>query len=229
MADKQNLSILGFYNYDASIFDNLELPDNIDKSLVIDNILLDNAELSLVYTDFDFMKYAIGSWSRSELDIWYRLNKAFNEEYNPLWNVDENTTESRTINRQGTDSKDISGSNQSNSSNTITNNTDLDSTTTNSIKGFNSDTWAEHDKNVLDSSQSDTGSNVGVVSGTEASNEEGSHAENITETFNRKRGGNIGVTMSQQLLQAELDTRPKLNIYKYISKSFKKRFCNMIY
>lgn len=245
MADKQYLSILGFYNYDASIFDNLELPDNIDKSLVIDNILLDNAELSLVYTDFDFMKYAIGSWSKSELDIWDRLNKAFNEEYNPLWNVDENTTETRSINRQGTDSKDVKGSNQNNtnltvtdnSTTTTTNSTDIDSTTINSVKGFNSDTWAEHDKSVLDSSQSDTGSNVlsgtqsnvGVVTGTDASNEEGSHAETITETFNRKRGGNIGVTMSQQLLQAELDTRPKLNIYKYISKSFKKRFCNMIY
>lgn len=229
MADKQFLSILGLYNYDASIFDNLELPDNIDKSLVIDNILLDNAELSLVYTDFNFMKYAIGSWSRSELDIRARLNKAFNEEYNPLWNVDEDTTETRTINRHGTDSKDITGSSQNNSTTTITNSTDLDSTTTNSVKGFNSDTWAEHDKSVLDSSQSDTGSNVGVASGTDTSNEEGSHAETITETFNRKRGGNIGVTMSQQLLQAELDTRPKLNIYKYISKSFKKRFCNMIY
>lgn len=229
MADKQFLSILGLYNYDNSIFDNLELPANIDKSLVIDNILLDNAELSLVYTDFDFMKYAIGSWSRSELDIWDRLNKAFNEEYNPLWNVDEDTTEIRSINRKGTDSRDITGSNQSNSNTTITNSTDIDSTTTNNIKGFNSDTWAEHDKSVLDSSQSDTGSNVGVLSGTEASNEEGSHDETITDSFNRKRGGNIGVTMSQQLLQAELDTRPKLNIYKYISKSFKKRFCNMIY
>lgn len=229
MADKQFLSILGLYNYNDSIFDNLELPSNIDKSLVIDNILLDNAELSLVYTDFDFMKYAIGSWSKSELDIWDRLNKAFNEEYNPLWNVDEDTTEIRSINRKGTDSRDITGSNQSNSNTTITNSTDIDSTTTNSIKGFNSDTWAEHDKSVLDSSQSDTGSNVGVLSGTEASNEEGSHDETITDSFNRKRGGNIGVTMSQQLLQAELDTRPKLNIYKYISKSFKKRFCNMIY
>lgn len=269
MADKQYLSILGFYNYDASIFDNLELPANIDKSLVIDNILLDNAELSLVYTDFEFMKYAIGSWSRSESAIWDRLNKAFNEEYNPLWNVDEDTTETRTIDRHGTDSKDVKGSNQNNtnltvtdnstttttnstdldSTTTTTNSTNLDSTTTNSIKGFNSDNWADHDKSVVDSSQSDTGSNVlsstqsdkgsnvlsstqsnvGVVSGTDASNEEGSHAETITETFNRKRGGNIGVTMSQQLLQAELDTRPKLNIYKYISKSFKKRFCNMIY
>lgn len=229
MADKQFLSILGLYNYDNGIFDNLKLPTEIDRELVIDNILLDNAELSLVYTDFDFMKYAIGSWSKSELDIWDRLNKAFNEEYNPLWNVDENTTETRSINRKGTDSRDITGSNQTNSNTTITNSTDIDSTTTNSVKGFNSDDWADHDKSVVDSSQSDTGSNVGVVSGTDTSNEEGNHSETITDTFNRKRGGNIGVTMSQQLLQAELDTRPKLNIYKYISKSFKKRFCNMIY
>lgn len=205
MADKQFLSILGLYNYDASIFDNLELPDNIDKSLVIDNILLDNAELSLVYTDYDFMKYAIGSWSRSELDIWNRLNKAFNEEYNPLWNVDEDTTETREIKRSDTG--------------TLVSNNDENTTgvNINSVKGFNSNEWAEHDKEDGSSYASSKVDNKSTDN------------SNISETFNRKRGGNIGVTMSQQLLQAELDTRPKLNIYKYISKSFKKRFCNMIY
>ena len=229
MSNKQFLSILGMYKYDSSIFDNMQMPYGVDKQTLIDNILLDNAELSLVYTDVDFMKDIIGIWSASELDIWTRLYSAFNEEYNPLWNVDENTTETRNIDRHGTDSKDISGSSQHNSNTTITNNTDLDSTTVNSVKGFNSDTWSEHDQSVLDSSQSDTGSNIGVVTGTETTNEEGNHDENITETFNRRRGGNIGVTMSQQLLEAELNVRPKLNIYKYISNSFKNRFCNMIY
>ena len=239
------LSVLGLYNFNEDLFKNMIIPENVDRDVLIDTIIYDNAELGLIYADYEVMTDLIGVWSRSELDIWDRLNKAFNEEYNPIWNVDENTTETKTIDRQGTDTKDITGSNQSNtnltitdnSTTTITNNTDIDSTTTNSVKGYNSNTWADHDQSVLDSSQTDKGSNVlsgnqtnvGVQTGTDTANEAGSHEETITETFNRRRGGNIGVTMSQQLLEAELETRPKLNIYKYISNSFKERFCLMIY
>lgn len=239
------LSVLGLYNFNEDLFKNMIIPENVDRDVLIDTIIYDNAELGLIYADYEVMTDLIGVWSRSELDIWDRLNKAFNEEYNPIWNVDENTTETKTIDRQGTDTKDITGSNQSNtnltitdnSTTTITNSTDIDSTTNNSVKGYNSNTWADHDQSVLDSSQTDKGSNVlsgnqtnvGVQTGTDTANEAGSHEETITETFNRRRGGNIGVTMSQQLLEAELETRPKLNIYKYISNSFKERFCLMIY
>ena len=41
--------------------------------------------------------------------------------------------------------------------------------------------------------------------------------------------GNIGVTTSQQMLEQELEVAPKLDIYGYISMSFKKRFCLMVY
>lgn len=187
------LSILGLYQYDDSVFEKLELPENIDKDLVISNILYDNAELGLLYMDLNIIKDMIGIWSRSEYDIWERLNKAFSEEYNPLWNVDENTTETRAINR-----KDKSNS--------------IDSgTTLNEVAGYNSTQLEPESKGTANSSGS-----------TDATSD-------TNEVFTRRRGGNIGVTMSQQLLEAELETRPKLNIYKYISNSFKERFCLMIY
>ena len=207
------LSILGLYQYDQSIFDKIVLPDNVDKELVISNILYDNAELGLLYMDLDIIKDMIGIWSRSELDIWDRLNKAFNEEYNPLWNVDENTTETRNINREGNDTRNDNrniGFNGTNSSNTI-----------NKTAGYNSNVL-END-NSSDTNIKDNNTTTDTLKST------GSNNENITEVFSRKRGGNIGVTMSQQLLEAELETRPKLNIYKYISNSFKERFCLMIY
>ena len=233
MSDKQFLSILGFYNYDATVFDNLQLPDGINKELLIDNILLDNAELSLIYTDLDFMKYAIGSWSRTEYEIWSRLNRAFNEEYNPLWNVDEDTTEIREIERAGGDTRDITNTSNVNTENTTSSNsTDtINNTNTKSIKGFNSDEWADHEKDLSSGSngQVSSGSYSGEIEDIGASNEVGSHNETVTETFTRKRGGNIGVTKSTELVESELEVRPKLNIYKFISNSFKKRFCNMIY
>ena len=187
------LSILGLYEYDNTIFDNLVLPPNIDKELVINNIIYDNAELGLMYADGDLIKTMIGVWSNSELDIWHRLNIAFNEEYNPIWNVDENTTEERTINRKDKTNVNDTG------------------TTINEVTGYNSSS--------LEIDNKGTTTNVGNA---EANSD-------TQEVFKRRRGGNIGVTMSQQLLEAELETRPKLNIYKYISNSFKERFCLMIY
>lgn len=233
MSNKQFLSILGMYNYDNTIFDNLIIPDGVDKELLINNILLDNAELSLVYTDLDFMKEIIGVWSKSELSIWVKLFNTFNEEYNPIWNVDENTTETRAINRDG--SEDVSSKTsiqvESNQHSINKSTGEETSSNINSVKAFNSNDWSEHDKVDQNKEISEkTDSNI-TSNNQQASNDNSNraHNEHVSEVFTRKRGGNIGVTMSQQLIQAELDVRPKLNIYKYISNSFKNRFCNMIY
>lgn len=207
------LSVLGLYNYNEDLFKNMVIPENVDRKVLIDTIIYDNAELGLIYADHEVMTDLIGVWSKSELDIWDRLNKAFNEEYNPLWNVDEDTTETRNINREGNDTRDDNrniGFNGTNSSDTV-----------NKKAGYNSD--------VL---ENDNSSNTNIKDNnttTDNLKSTGTNKENIIEVFNRKRGGNIGVTMSQQLLEAELETRPKLNIYKYISNSFKERFCLMIY
>lgn len=54
---------------------------------------------------------------------------------------------------------------------------------------------------------------------------EGKEKEKIIRT----RGGNIGVTMTQQMLNADLDLLYRLNPYQYIVDSFKKRFCLLVY
>ena len=41
--------------------------------------------------------------------------------------------------------------------------------------------------------------------------------------------GNIGVTTSQEMLRQELEIAPDTDIYAYIVKSFKNRFCLMVY
>ena len=41
--------------------------------------------------------------------------------------------------------------------------------------------------------------------------------------------GNIGVTMAQQMITAEIDMRAKFNITQIIVNEFKQRFCLMVY
>lgn len=82
------LSILGLYNYDDSIFDKFVVPTGMDKKLIINNILLELAELEVIYPEPNTMKNAIGFWSQGQLDSWQRMYDAMQLEYDPIYNYD---------------------------------------------------------------------------------------------------------------------------------------------
>ena len=91
------LSIMGMYEYDNSLFDGLDVPTYTDKNNVvhvvnktdvINSIVLNCAELEILYPNFDTMKLAIGVWSVAEQDTWKKMYATQMMEYNPLWNVD---------------------------------------------------------------------------------------------------------------------------------------------
>ena len=82
------ISILALYNYDSEIFDQLELPEDADRQTIIDKILIDNAELSLVYTEPETVKVLIGNWSKIHSPNWARIMEALAAEYDPISNYD---------------------------------------------------------------------------------------------------------------------------------------------
>lgn len=99
-----NLSILGLYTWDNTIFDNMVLPAEIDKDILVDNILMDYAELEVLYPDSEFMKSAIGSWSKARLRTWSKMANVLYEDYDPFINIKRDET--RTI----TQERDLQGS-----------------------------------------------------------------------------------------------------------------------
>ena len=68
-----NISLLGLYNFNHDLFADMVLPDEIDRDDLIDNIVLECAELEVLYPDYDFLKQAIGAWSRSRILTWNRM------------------------------------------------------------------------------------------------------------------------------------------------------------
>lgn len=82
------LSILSLYAYDNTIFNDLELPEDVDRQTIIDKICFDNAELSLVYTDPAAVKLLIKNWSTVESPNWTRIAEALAAEYSPIENYD---------------------------------------------------------------------------------------------------------------------------------------------
>lgn len=193
---KGTMSVLGLYYINPQLFSELASPPDMDKDLLIDNIIAECAELEIIYSDPEFMQKLIGIWSKKELPVWQKLFDTTQFVYNPIWNVDAHIKETETRDLQ----------------NRFTGNENADGSNINSKTGFNSNDLVitERDNVNNDVKRNDTSIDSGTI------------------TRETERGGNIGVTMTQQLIEAEREV-DKFNIYDLICDSFKKRFCLMIY
>ena len=102
MGRGSNLSVIGLYNYNNALFEGLALPDDItadEKTMLIDNILMECADLEVIYPSWPFMHRAISSWSAKQLPTWSRIYNLSRMEYDPLENY--NRTETVTETREG--------------------------------------------------------------------------------------------------------------------------------
>lgn len=101
MLRKARLSILALYKYNDTIFDAFAVPPDLDKQTVVDNVLMECAELEVVYPDADFIKGAIASWSAMMAPVWQELYETTQYEYNPIWNKDGTFRETITTSDVG--------------------------------------------------------------------------------------------------------------------------------
>lgn len=218
------LSIMGLYEYDNNIFQGLQVPEGLNREAVINEILLQCAELEIMYPNIDIMKLAITTWSIANQYTWQKLYDTMVVDYNPIWNVDANVTETLA----GTENRDIerSGSGSNNRTVNLADNETVNITDTEAVKGFNSDTWAESHKNTKDGTDNiaHTGTDNIAISDSETVDDDLTKSETRTQ----RRTGNIGVTTTQQMLEQERAIA-EFNMISYIAQSFKQRFCLLIY
>ena len=187
------LTIAGLHQFtDGHIWDKLNLPEGIDKETLITEIIRQCSEFSVIYTEPIFLTEMIGKCSDKWFHNFDRWWKAYNFEYNALYNLEVEaiyTDDNKTA-------------------------TDDESHSNNSLVGqkaaYNSDVF----KNATnDIGRSDNSANTVVKT------------DNIRM---EKRFGNQGVTMSQEMLQAELDVW-KNNVYEMMAEVFATEMCICIY
>lgn len=87
MSRGSTMSVLGLYKYDNSLFDGLQLPKELDHNVFVTNLLMETAELEVLYPDFDFLKQAITTWSMMRLHTWERIAIVLYEDYDPFVNI----------------------------------------------------------------------------------------------------------------------------------------------
>ena len=171
---RSELSVLGLYKYDDTIFNNMVYPTGFgtdDKTTFVNNLLMEVAELEVLYTDPYFMKLAIATWSKKEVPTWNRIYTASMMEYNPIENYDriEESTDTTEATRKhtGTDTTTNTGTDTTTNTGTdTTTNTGTD-TTTNS--GTDTVTNSGKDTTQLSGQDSSatTGSHTTTNSGTD--------------------------------------------------------------
>ena len=226
------VSLLGLKRLNDGILGELVVPDGVDVELVKDNLLAETAELEVIYPDAMFMQAMIGRWSAKELPIWERLYKTTLLEYNPIENYDrmEEWTEAEDT-KKNTEA-DATGTSKTDTDGTSTKESNTDGVINDQkyVSAYNEVefTPTERDNNTQNEKNNSEQKDVGTVSVKTS-------AENTTdETGNRnllRKGrahGNIGVTTSQQMIEAERDVA-LYNIIDVIINSFKNRFCLQVY
>lgn len=230
MAISATMSAYSLYNYDATLFDELHLPDGVDKDTIIENFLTDSIELELLYPEPETFKAIIGIWSRKRIDTWNHFYKLLNDtDYNPIWNVDG--TVSSTYGKRETDltSDPVTTSENLGKTHSTAKTGERNGTNSSKVSAYNSNDLVpasgseSHEDSAIDEANTDAIENV-YNAGKQHSN---SQQKEVTDTVTRT--GNIGVTTTQSMINEELELRNKYNIYDYIVNDMIKRFCLLVY
>jgi len=87
-----NLSPLGLYQWDQTIFDLMQIPEQLNRDTLIDNLLAETAELEVLYPNPVVFKNLLGVWSAKNLDVWNRLYATTQYDYNPIENYNRYET-----------------------------------------------------------------------------------------------------------------------------------------
>lgn len=225
-------SIIGAYNFMPSIFDGLQLPEALDRSTAINNILMECAELELLYSDLDFFKFAIEQWSSKQLSVWQKLYETTQLKYDPIENFNrkEEYTDSSTVKRTENVAETAQSSSTNKSNGTSSSAVDSSQDNEERVSAYDSDTYQPKGKNTLSGNEkrsaTDTVTDTGNASG--ENERQGEFSEQHSFTHSAREYGNIGVTTSQQMIEAEREV-VKFNIYDYITDDFKSRFCLLVY
>lgn len=249
-----------YFRYkEQSLFDEIRLPEGVDKQTLVNTILVESGEFEVMYTDGDFLKVAINTWFERKYNMIDRWIKAINIDYKPLENY--NRIEKWTDKANGTTSNNGSKNSKTNNSGsdngTNTNKETIDNTSSSStsigaqtssdetkVSAFNTEAYSPSEKNESTiGNRTDTTSDTGktttdgtytktnsftnestVVDTTSDSGTSSNNSEHSGEIY-----GNIGVTTSQQMLEAEMTLWGKIDIYRDTAEMFVQDFCIMVY
>lgn len=226
------MSLLGLYQINPGLFLELELPEGVDKDSVIDNLLMETAELEILYPNPYFMQAAIGKWSSKELPIWQKLYETTVLKYDPIsnYNRTENWTENESSDRKGSSENIGSVSTETEGNNTQNRNGSGSLDTSHYVSAFNETNFTPtaKDSETQNASSTTSQKDSASVNSSESSSIRTSDSDKRSVERAGEISGNTGFYTKQKMIEQEREVA-MFNIINHIISSFKNRFCLLIY
>lgn len=223
MSRGATLSILGLWQWDNTILDSMVLPAGVNKDILFPDLLAECAEFEILYPEPDTFKTVLLSWSNHRTPIWERIYNLAQLEYNPIENYDRIEEWTDTGSGSENNSQTQSGTNTKNETNTQT----LNQTQKNYQGGYNPNIVGNPPEMVQQEEQQTNGTTTtnDNISATNNGNMSGNTTTSGTSSHSGRVHGNIGVTTTQQMMEQEINIAEKIDVYAYIIRDFKTRFC----
>lgn len=86
MSTIMKVTMIGLYEYDDTLFDNMVLPPAVDKEKFINTFLTEYGENPVTFPDWDYMRFFLTTWSAKWYDSIERIAAVLEDDYNPLDN-----------------------------------------------------------------------------------------------------------------------------------------------
>lgn len=236
-----------------SLFTDLSFPEGIDKTVAVNECLLQSNEFEVLYPDPYFLKEAITHWGQKYALTFTKWVEGFASEFSPIDNYDRkeewedhegnsNKTDygrkdTTTFGRKDTTTFGKKDTTTNGKTETVTH----AKTDTHEVSAYDASTYQPKDKNT------EGGTTTTALSGTDSIQASGSDSlqlsgsdsvqlsgsDTITGKVNSNHKGwihgNIGTTKTTEILSAYLDFYGEYNIYELIADVFCSEFCIMVY
>ena len=227
------ITMIGLYNYDNSLFDKLTLPEGIEKEDFINSFLLKYGECPVIYTNWDFMQFALGVWGKKWYHSIERIIYAFKEEYNPLHNFDrhEEYTDTEDIDRANTAHAEGSAETESENNENSSNTEGVTTGTENTVSAYNENTYQPDNRSDTTEEREGSGTRSATGNVTESNTLHQTGTDNTDRELQHTGHlyGNIGVTESTTMLMHEKELRENYSIIDIVCDMLYREICIYVY
>lgn len=227
------ITLWGFYDYDPTLFDDMQFIPEIDKDIIVNTILKDCGDLLPYNQQPVYLKKDFGIWTKRNWHNFEMLYKALYVDYTPNENYDRIEDSTHKRDNRGNDQNLFiagTGSDSTRDGNDATANT---GTITNErqVAAFDSSTYSNAEKNTT--TPGDTATTT-YNSGTHVTNRGKDTSTTYynsgnTEVVESRIHGNIGVVTNAQMIAEEIRLRTSTDLAKTIARLFEKEFIYQIY
>ena len=227
------VTLWGFYQYDKTHFDDIVLPDTINKDNLVSDIMRNSGDLYPYHQVPEYLKRNITFWFARRLFDFERMYEALRVQYSPIENYDRIEDIQREYKDSGTDTEALTLGSSTTSKHTGTDTDTMQGggSTEKGVSAYNEDGYTNREKDTETQNSTNTNQYDSTVTNTGSGSDmtKTDYGKQRTETENTRIHGNIGVTTSQQMIESEMSLRAKYDIYKIISREFEREFLVQIY